>query len=64
MYTANFRVGGTSGEMKLLFGGFAEAGESVIPMYVFVCLKCGKIELYGTEDLRQKAVNLANKSRL
>jgi hypothetical protein len=37
VYTAQFRVGGTSGGMKLLFGEWAELGESKIPMYVFVC---------------------------
>ncbi len=60
LYTAQFRVGGTSGGMKLLFGEWAELGENMIPMYVFVCPHCGKIELYATEDLRQKAVQVAN----
>jgi len=63
MYTANFRVGGTSGGMKLLFGEWAELGESMVPMYVFVCPNCGKIELYATEDLRQKAIKLASQTK-
>jgi len=37
VYTAKFRVGGTSGGMKLLFGEWSELGEEMIPMYVFVC---------------------------
>ena len=41
--------------MKLFFGEWAELGELMIPMYVFVCPNCGKIELYATEDLKQKA---------
>jgi len=60
VYTAQFRIGGTSGGMKLLFGEWAELAESIIPMYVFVCPHCGKIELYATEDLRQKAVQVSN----
>ncbi len=60
IYTAEFRVGGTSGGMKLLFGEWAELGEKMIPMYVFICPRCGKVELYATEDLRQKAVKVAN----
>ncbi len=60
IYTANFRIGGTSGGMKLLFGEWAELGESMVPMYVFVCPNCGKIELYATEDLKQKAIQIAN----
>jgi len=55
MYTANFRIGGTSGGMKLLFGELAELGEGMIPMYVFVCPNCGKIELYATEEMRKRA---------
>ncbi len=63
VYTANFRTGGTSGGMKLLFGEWAELGESMIPMYVFVCPNCGKIELYATEDLKQQAIRASNAVR-
>jgi len=31
VYTASFRIGGTSGGMKLLFGEWAELGETTIP---------------------------------
>jgi len=55
VYTAEFRVGGTSGGIKLLIGEWGELGEKMIPMYVFVCPNCGKVELYATEDLRQRA---------
>jgi predicted RNA-binding Zn-ribbon protein involved in translation (DUF1610 family) len=60
VYTAQFRVGGTSGGAKLILGEWAELGESMVPMYVFVCPNCGKIELYATEDLRQQAIRIAN----
>lgn len=63
VYTAKFRVGGTSGGAKLLLGEWAELGEEMIPMYVFVCPNCGKIELIATEELRQKAIALANSGR-
>jgi hypothetical protein len=63
VYTANFRIGGTSGGMKFLFGEWAELGESMIPMYVFVCPNCGKIELYATDELKQKAIQIANSSK-
>ncbi len=62
VYTAKFRVGGTSGGMKLLFGEWAELGEEMIPMYVFVCPRCGKVELYATEELRQRAGSVANET--
>jgi len=63
VYTAKFRVGGTSGGMKLLFGEWAELGEEMIPMYVFVCPRCGKIELYATDDLRQRAAQEADTTK-
>lgn len=63
VYTANFRIGGTSGGWKLVFGEWAEVGEQTIPLYVFVCPNCGKVELYATEELRQKAGRVANESR-
>jgi predicted RNA-binding Zn-ribbon protein involved in translation (DUF1610 family) len=57
--TANFRVGGTSGGAKLILGEWAELGETMVPMYVFVCPNCGKVELFATEELRQRAISLA-----
>jgi predicted RNA-binding Zn-ribbon protein involved in translation (DUF1610 family) len=60
IYTAEFRIGGTSGGMKLIFGEWAELSESMIPMYVFVCPRCGKVALYATENLRQKAIKVAS----
>jgi hypothetical protein len=54
VYTVQFRIGGTSGGWKLVFGEWAELGEEMIPMHVFICPICGKIELVATEELRQK----------
>ena len=63
IYTANFRIGGTNGGVKLLLGELAELGETMVPMYVFVCPNCGKIELYATEDLKQKAISIINTAK-
>ena len=49
--------------MKLLFGEWAELGETMIPIYVFVCPNCGKIELYATEDMKRKAISATNTAR-
>jgi hypothetical protein len=63
LFTANFRVGGTSGGIKLLIGEWGELGESMIPMYVFVCPNCGKVELYATEDMRHRAIQAQQSGR-
>lgn len=47
---ANFRVGGTSGGWKLLFGEWAELGEEMLPFHVYICPKCGKVELFADEE--------------
>ncbi len=62
VYTAKFRSGGTSGGIKLLIGEWGELGEAMIPMYVFVCPNCGKVELYATEDLRQQAIRASREN--
>ena len=38
------RVGGTGGGWKLLFGEFAELGEGMIALDVFVCRTCRHVE--------------------
>jgi len=40
-----FRVGGTSGGWKLLFGEFAELGEGMMEFEIFACPRCRKVEL-------------------
>jgi hypothetical protein len=45
MGVEEFRVGGTSGGWKMLFGEFAELGEDMLSMEVLACGACGRIEL-------------------
>lgn len=40
-----FRVGGTAGGWKLLFGELAELGEGKLSLEVLACATCGKVEL-------------------
>jgi predicted RNA-binding Zn-ribbon protein involved in translation (DUF1610 family) len=46
-----FRVGGTSGGWKLLFGELAELGEEMLAFNVYICPSCGRVELFGDEKL-------------
>jgi hypothetical protein len=55
---ASFRVGGTSGAWKLLFGEWAELGESMIPLNIYVCPQCGKIELFADEETKGRLLSL------
>ena len=45
----NFMVGGSSGLAKMIFGQWAELSESNLPLYVFVCPNCRKVELRAPE---------------
>lgn len=45
MGVLGFRVGGTSGGMKLFFGELAELGEEMISLEAFGCSNCGHVEL-------------------
>jgi hypothetical protein len=40
-----FRIGGTGGGWKLLFGEFAELGEGKIPLELLACRRCRHVEL-------------------
>lgn len=44
-----FRVGGTSGGWKLLFGEWAELGEELVDLEVWVCRGCRRVEFYWPE---------------
>ncbi len=45
-----FRVGGTSGGWKLLFGELAELGEGMLKLEVRACRSCGHVELRVPAD--------------
>jgi hypothetical protein len=45
MGVETFRTGGTSGGWKLIFGEMAELGEDMIPLEVFACGNCRRVEL-------------------
>ena len=45
MGVEQFRVGGTSGGWKLVFGELAELGEGMLRLEVRACSSCGQLEL-------------------
>jgi hypothetical protein len=45
MGVEEFRVGGTTGGWKLLFGEWAELGEDKLPLEVRACPSCRHVEL-------------------
>ena len=45
MGVEEFRVGGTTGGWKLLFGEWAELGENMLKLELFACGTCGKVEM-------------------
>lgn len=44
MGVEQFRVGGTSGGWKLLFGEWAELGEQLLPLELLACGSCRHVE--------------------
>jgi hypothetical protein len=49
-----FRTGGTSGGWQLSAGEWALTGSDVMPLLVYVCPNCWKVELYASQEIRQK----------
>ena len=49
----NLRVGGWRGLNQLLpFGNLGELGEELLPVTLFMCPKCGKLELMANKGTR------------
>jgi hypothetical protein len=44
MGVEKFRIGGTGGGWKLLFGEWAELGEDMIPLEMLGCRRCRRVE--------------------
>lgn len=52
--TPDFRIGGTSGPAHLLFGNWAELGETTLELEVLACDSCGHVELRLPEKDRER----------
>jgi hypothetical protein len=52
------RIGGWSGIMQALpLGSLGELGEELLPVVLYVCPKCGKLELVAQEKTKQKIID-------
>ena len=52
--TPSFRIGGSSGPAHLIFGNWAELGESTVDLEVLACDSCGHVELRLPEKDRER----------
>lgn len=59
-----FRIKGTPGMWKLLFGEWAELGEEILSLDVYVCPKCGEVRLFAGEKTMQSLLKLTPKAFL
>jgi len=48
-----FRIRGTPGMWKLLLGEWAELGEEMLSLDVYVCVNCGEVRFFTDEKARQ-----------
>ena len=54
----NLRVGGWEGVFNVLpVGALGTIQEELLPVKVYVCSKCGKMEFYALEKTKQKIIN-------
>jgi len=59
-----FRIKGTPGYWKLLVGEWAELGEEMLSLDVYVCPKCGEVRLFSDEKAKQSLLRLTPKTFL
>ena len=52
--TPSFRIGGSAGAAHLIFGNWAELGETTFPLEVLACDSCGYVELRLPEKDRAR----------
>ncbi len=48
--THRFRVGGVGGEWSFLVGDIVEIEQEPLPIQVFICPQCEKIELFANQQ--------------
>jgi len=53
-YGVPFRLGGTGPIKRVVLGEWAELGEEPVPIDMFVCSQCGRVQLFPREKTRSK----------
>lgn len=61
-FTADFKLG-AGGKVKFLFGESTTADPSLLPLNVYVCPKCGKVELFAGDAIKDALLGIADKHR-
>ena len=61
-FTADFRIG-AGGKVKFLSRESASADPSLLPLNVYVCPKCGKVELFAGAAIKDALLGLADKRK-
>ena len=51
---APLRIGGTAGGWKLILGEWAELGEDMLPLDIWVCSNCGRITFFADQETKQR----------
>jgi len=59
-YGVPFRVGGTGPGTRLLIGAWAELGEEPIPIDLYVCPQCGRMEQFANKKTRDRLSRAAS----
>lgn len=59
-----FRIKGTRGIWKLMFGEWAELGEEMLSFDVYLCPKCGHIKMFAGEKAKQFLLKMTPKAFL
>src|SRR6267143_1833424 len=48
-----FRIGGYFGARRLIIGDVADVAEHLLPIDLYLCPKCGSIQLYANQKTKQ-----------
>jgi ribosomal protein S27AE len=56
-----FRTGGVSGAWQFVLA-WAKYTEDTIPLVTYICPKCGRVEFYANEKIRQKLVEVQSQN--
>jgi ribosomal protein L32 len=51
--TQTFRIGGMGGEWSFLLGDIADVEEQPLPVHLYICPECGKIDLFAHEQTKK-----------
>ena len=62
-FTVDFKVGNSGQDVNKLFPESPKVSEGILPLDIYICPGCGKVELHAGKEIKNALLRVAGKRK-